>query len=76
MNVTFLDLEDDGFSHVITTLEHADHKQSLLKREGQTYGVFTVLTKTFEENWEGVPGYSANLKYHELRCGALAQTCE
>jgi hypothetical protein len=68
--------EADGWDRLIASLESAKREQSLLLEQGQARGTFTVFTRVMEEQWEGLPGYSARLSYPELRGGATAEACQ
>jgi hypothetical protein len=68
--------ESDGWSRITEALKHAQRQQSLLRQQGEARGSFTVWTRAFEEHWDGMPGYSANLKYPEFRDGVSSATCE
>jgi hypothetical protein len=48
----------------------------LLQEQGEKRGRFTVFTRVMEEEWDGLPGYSARLRYPELHGGATPEACE
>jgi hypothetical protein len=76
-NLHYADLfEPEGWARVIASLEKAKREQSLIREQGETRGKFTVFTKVIEEQWDGLPGYSARLSYPELHDGATALACK